>query len=468
MNLSVREILHILFKHKKMLLLTFLTVVIPAGIGVLLREPSYQATGSFMLVEPPDSLRLDSSRRRLIEDYQIFNEIQSMTSPSFLRVVVETMGNSVEADHSARLGLGKLRKGLAVQRVPFTTQLDASFIDGDPARAAAVVNAILDAFPRYQAERFENPATREFHSKRRMEIEAQIDEKEEGLRQFELTHDLIELDSELSYFQDAIRYVSDRLIATNTDLDQGLGKINKLKAKLTVMNPEQVLQTERAVDPTIHMLDIELMNLVMKRAKVLQFWGPGHPDVKSLDGEIESLQAELDQRGPDGRVILRERVGVSRSYQMLYSELHEQEVKRAQQSAKRDSLIETRRKLEAGAARLKDLSYEYHRRMDELEELRARLLKFSKSAADSKMEEAMDKEGVSIVKVLKRAGAPSDPLPSGSLLTMVLAVIVGFAGGIGVALTIEFMRPTFHTDLDVERILGLPVLARIPELPQRI
>mgnify|MGYP003315113352 CR=1 FL=1 len=33
MNLSVREILHILFKHKKMLLLTFLTVVIPAGIG---------------------------------------------------------------------------------------------------------------------------------------------------------------------------------------------------------------------------------------------------------------------------------------------------------------------------------------------------------------------------------------------------------------------------------------------------
>jgi capsular polysaccharide biosynthesis protein len=36
--------------------------------------------------------------------------------------------------------------------------------------------------------------------------------------------------------------------------------------------------------------------------------------------------------------------------------------------------------------------------------------------------------------------------------------------GVGGVLTLEYVRPTFHSELDVERHLQLPVLALIPDL----
>jgi capsular polysaccharide biosynthesis protein len=69
--------------------------------------------------------------------------------------------------------------------------------------------------------------------------------------------------------------------------------------------------------------------------------------------------------------------------------------------------------------------------------------------------------------VVDYAQAPLQPVATGALILILLAAIVGLGTGLGGALALEYVRPTFHSVLDVESRLGLPVLALLPDLREQ-
>ena len=89
---------------------------------------------------------------------------------------------------------------------------------------------------------------------------------------------------------------------------------------------------------------------------------------------------------------------------------------------------------------------------------------YTKKAEEARIADAMDKEKLINVKAVNHAFPPALPLPTKSPLLIVLAMFVGASVGVGGALVLEFLNPTFHSSVDVERRLGLPVLALIPDL----
>jgi capsular polysaccharide biosynthesis protein len=89
---------------------------------------------------------------------------------------------------------------------------------------------------------------------------------------------------------------------------------------------------------------------------------------------------------------------------------------------------------------------------------------YSKKAEEARISGAMDQEDLVNVKVTDRAQVPLAPLASSAALLLTLAAIVGVGASVGGVLTLEYVRPTFHSELDVERHLQLPVLALIPDL----
>jgi capsular polysaccharide biosynthesis protein len=68
------------------------------------------------------------------------------------------------------------------------------------------------------------------------------------------------------------------------------------------------------------------------------------------------------------------------------------------------------------------------------------------------------------VKITDRALVPMAPVGGNAAILLLLAAIVGIGSGVGGVLTLEYIRPTFHSEIDVERQLQLPVLALIPDL----
>jgi uncharacterized protein involved in exopolysaccharide biosynthesis len=82
---------------------------------------------------------------------------------------------------------------------------------------------------------------------------------------------------------------------------------------------------------------------------------------------------------------------------------------------------------------------------------------------ESKISDAMDKEGIASIKVVESAHVPSRPLPNRLILALALALVMGSFGGIVLALLLEYAGGTIDSEEDVERLLQLPLLAVVPD-----
>ena len=67
-------------------------------------------------------------------------------------------------------------------------------------------------------------------------------------------------------------------------------------------------------------------------------------------------------------------------------------------------------------------------------------------------------------RVIDPANLPVVPVSPNRPLLILLGMVVGAGLGVGVALAMDAFRPRFHTDEDVHMVLGLPVLAVIPQV----
>lgn len=94
------------------------------------------------------------------------------------------------------------------------------------------------------------------------------------------------------------------------------------------------------------------------------------------------------------------------------------------------------------------------------------ILKKSRALYLEKVEEyridlALSSARIGNVSVISRAAVPSSPSNRKMWLILLAVLIVGLAGGTGLAFLMEFLDDTIETDSDVEKYLDLPVLGKI-------
>lgn len=73
---------------------------------------------------------------------------------------------------------------------------------------------------------------------------------------------------------------------------------------------------------------------------------------------------------------------------------------------------------------------------------------------------------VNTINVIEPANLPAAPLPSQLMWNLALALAIGFLLAVGGAYLIEYMDDSVKNSDQVQRELGLPTLAAIPDLPQ--
>lgn len=70
------------------------------------------------------------------------------------------------------------------------------------------------------------------------------------------------------------------------------------------------------------------------------------------------------------------------------------------------------------------------------------------------------------VKIMDEAQLSSKPIKPRKTLNVVIAAILGFMASLGIAFLMEYLDNTIKTESDVEKYLGLTVLASVPYLKE--
>jgi uncharacterized protein involved in exopolysaccharide biosynthesis len=373
------------------------------------------------------------------------------------------VASAVESE-KVRWWTNRLAKGLEVMPHPNAPLIEVAYRGPDAERTANVVNTVVEHYADYQARAiFDNPTLRSFYEGRQHALEA----------------DLVASQREITRFQDEYAVYD-----PNTQKTQ-LARIHADAQQALSLNAGHISQAEAEAKA----LTAQLQRLPAQ--VTLHTYGDS-PRLSALNGKIVGLELQLDDlralyTDEDRRVqdamqqlalaqdllILEEasseqtpsstRLESNDAYQNILENALRQEAAAAAFRARREEIQASVDESAGNLQAFSRLGYDYDRLRAAHNAKQASYEHFLTLLEQARSSEAMDREGLTNIRIVDRAVPPNLPIPNRTMLTLALGIIASLTIGVGGAFGLEALSGTVHSQRDGAERLSLPVFAVIPE-----
>jgi polysaccharide biosynthesis transport protein len=450
----------VLRKHQWLITFFLLAVVSIVTIATFRMQPIYEATARVEVDrDTANAFHFNGSDQEAeyedTEDY-IVTQSKILQSETLAMQTVKIMG----LDHLPQFGgqpgktekiaapgsddslrrppaLGAFLGGLTVKRVPNSRLLDVTFETTDPVLAARVVNAHLNNFIEQNfRSRFE-AATQASNW-----MAGQLDEMKIKVENAE--------DARLEYERDNQIWTIDEKSDISTEK---LGELEKqlTDAQADRINKEAVYQLAQSgnYDAIAAVRESAVIQDILKQQTTLSAqytdavnqYGPKFPKVMRIQAQLKDLDD----------LITREKLNIGNQVEADYRGARQREL------LLKEALDEQKAEVNQTAEKLVQYNI-LKREADTNKQLYDGMLQKLKEAG---ITAGLRSSNIRIVDPALIPGGPSRPNKTRNIL---LSIMVGFLGGIGLALLREYLDNTVKTPDDIETLARLPSLAVVPAL----
>ncbi|RIJ29203.1 GumC family protein [Henriciella algicola] len=315
--------------------------------------------------------------------------------------------------------------------------INVEFISPYPGETARIANALVENFIQTNLERKYNTTAfaRDFVEERLQTTKQALEESERRLVEYAASEDILEIDTEGGGSLDATSIVS---------LNQELAAAESAR-----IDAEQRYREAQNNLTTRAMLESEdLSRLRTRRSELnaeyqekLGTFKPGYPEMEQLQARIESIDAEIE--------IEREAIIAA-----LGAEYN---AAQAREKSLRDRVGELRGELQD----LRDRRIDYTIIQREVDTNRTQY-----EALLQRMKEISIASGVgsSQVSIIDRAIVPDAPFKPNLQRSLLQALILSLALGVGLAFALNYIDDTIKSPDDVKNKLGLPAIGVVPKV----
>jgi succinoglycan biosynthesis transport protein ExoP len=479
-NEQLYELLHVLFKRKRLVIALFLAITFPSVVAMWSRKPVFVAKGKVLIVSDRadgtiSPTEIDTLALLRLNEATVNSEVQIIQSRELLEQVVRglrvastsggVVGIANAASNHEAIGtdLLNLTRALRVSPVRASNVIEISYPSPNSAYAAQVVNRVVDEYLAFHAMVHGQKGLASFYDKQGRGLLATMREAEEKLREFSLNEGLVSPAVEIQAAVSALTSLEGDLRAVSS-------KVAGTEEKLRVVNEqlaEQPTVVKRAqyvgVNPVVNQLGEQLVDRQVDRIALLRKYTDKERRVRDNDEEIAELEMQLHATKRDEpTVVTQELIGPNPVYEARLTEMLRLEAELKEHRARRlwleGEIARGRRQLVS----LKQKGLEFDRLDQEVLRRRALLELFERRQQEASIGEAMDQERLVNVEVIERPKLPLDR-PNNPRTPVYLALlsglVVAFAGAFGA----EYLNRTLRFEREVEQTLGVPVLGRIPD-----
>jgi capsular exopolysaccharide synthesis family protein len=373
-----------------------------------------------------------------------------ITSTSVGQRTAEKLGLQYDPDYAGLVGqnhdlqlLGRvLSSQVSVKPVKDSRLATITVSDRKPQRAALIANTTADTYIEQNLDyKLEGARTAmAWLAEQEADLKRQLEKSELKLYQYKKDRNLlaVSLDDKQSMLSQNLANVNSKV----TDLHI---KLIELEAKRKMIERARANITDQENLPeirekaTIEKLRDSYVQLSKDSADLSSRYGPEHPKMKALNGQIEIIRKAYEQ----------EIDGVLTAFEKAYQELQDNE-----RSLK--ALMEQQKKEAIELSKI-EVEYKPLKRAAEQEERM-----YSVIANRQKEIDITGPMKTNNVRVLERAVVPTAPVRPKPLQSLMLGLLLGLGTGIGLAFAIEALDNTLKTQSDVEQLLGTPVLGLVP------
>jgi len=477
---QLHEILHVIFKRRRHLVMIFLAVALPILLSTLLfRRTTYMATAKVNIsteranlsVQPTeqDSLNLIKLNESIVNSEVHLIRSRDMLLRVAKKLDVQSAGGIVglanaQGDEDAAIGNKalELESRLKVTPIRASNVIQIDYADTDPKRAALVVKEVLEEYLGYHAEVHGPQNLSSFFRQQGELLKQSLKTAEQDLRDYALKSGVVSPAAEIQYLVRSVGEMEHELRTISGSIIGAEEKLRIVREQLA----EQPALVKRAqfleVNPVVKQLSGHLIDRRVDRVALLRKFTEEDRRLRDNADEITEIQTQLDETVRDNPTVVSQQifrsnpVYDSRLTQLLDLEASLKEY-RARKADLEDNLARTRKDV----IQLKQAALDYDSRETQGQTQRASLELYERRAAEARLSELMDEEKLVNVEVVQRPQLPRKASERSN--SWMIALISGLAVSLGFCFGAEYLNRTLRFDRDVEQHLGLPVLGGIRE-----
>jgi len=477
---QIRDILHVIFKRKRLIAALFLAVSLPGVIASLLRKPRYVATAKVMIstarldpaVQPTDVTKLETVQ---LNESLVNSEVQIINSRDLLENVVRTLASSGDGNSPPHLTGGggtfgdevlEMAQSLNATPIKASNVIQIDYRSSDPSTAARTVNRVVDEYLAYHAVVHGNKGLSRFYDEQRRALEQNLRKAEDRLSRFADVEGVVSPKDEIQATVRAIGEINSSLREVNNSISGTEERIRAIREQIA-SQPEVVKRSQSlAINPVITQLSTQLVDREVDRVSLLRKYTDKDRHVRDNSQEIADLRASLEAEVRDRPTVVAHQLFRTnpvreerlRTLLDLESSLREM---RARQAMLDEEASRANRQL----VTLRQKSIEFDRLDQEVKNRRETYELYVKREQEARISQAMDEQKLVNVNVVQR---PALPLPrvDTQRISVALSLIAGLTVGLAGAFAREYISRSLRTEADVVRHLRLPLLASIGEMPR--
>ncbi len=328
-----------------------------------------------------------------------------------------------------------LRSKISVEPRPASRLVNVYVSSFDPAFAARLANGVIAEYIRSTMQRRYDAGqeAREFLQGQLDDMRIALERADQNLIDFAQENGVADLGDRIDMSNDALRNLNTRLTSAEADLvqigafrgmiDQGRGADIR-----PVVNDEQ-----------IRALENQKASLATEYASLSQRFRDDYPAIVELQSRITEIDTQIVERQQD---IISD---VLAEYQNLEAEI--------------TALENAVQEREEAVLALSQQGVQYNILRREFETNRGLYDGMLQRLREIGVASGAQENNIALIDSALRPGRPYLPNTQRNLL---MALAIGLAVGVGVALILEFLDTTIRRTDDVEKLVGRPVLGLIP------
>jgi uncharacterized protein involved in exopolysaccharide biosynthesis len=477
-SFTARDVAAIVFRHKKVMVLCFIGVVIGVALSTLVLPTKYRAETKLLVKrERVDTVISPEQNAPMtfhdtVAEEEINSEVELITSHDVLEKVVTTCGLDKKKwiskivhpfqtpQERTDKAISNLRSDLQLEVLKKTNVISIAYESHDPKTAQKVLATLDDTYLQKHLEIHHPSGQFAFFDQQADQYKTAMLANEAQLKQFATAQGgvapVVLRDMTLQKLAD----FNSQMETTRASIAETETRIGDLNKQLQ-STPSRVTTSVKKGDnaQVLENLKATLLTLENKRTELLTKYQPNYPLVQEVDKELNDTRQALAKE--ETSPVTEEVTDQNSTYSWVNSELAKAKADLAGFQARQTSLesiigvyTEKARQLEQQGIQQNDLT-----RAEKENE--ANYLLYTKKKEEARIEDALDRTRLLNVAVVQNPSVPTIPTRSAFLFGLV-AVLLASAVSVGVVFAIDYADQSFRTPSEVMSELRIPVLAAVP------
>ncbi len=488
-SISLRDLLAIAFRRRRVILLSFIGVLAGAILAICLLPSSYEAQMKILVdrerINPVVSTEAtvvqtnrDLTLDEVTSEVELFQSRDSLEkavvdcglfepkNPGVLtRIKLRLMGAlGLAADKDTRIfkAVLALEKNLHVIPVNGSDLIKVTYESHSPTLAAQVLRQLGDLYLTKHSLVHRPTGTSEFFRQQAEEYRKQLMAAQTQLVSFDHETGVVSADFEKQVSLQKVNEFDILLEQTRAAIAETKQRLQTLQSQESSLPSRVTTQVRKSDNPQL-MANLKpiLLNLELRRTELMTKYDPTYPLVKEVDGQIAQTVAEIADADKEG--VREETTDQDPTHAWIRTELLK---------ARADLVgLEARASVMSGAlrrmqTRLLNLDKDSVVQQDLLRAAKASeesYLLYHRKREEARIADALDQRKIVNAAIAEAATVPlvPDGLPTG--VKLILSLVVALLVSLGAGFLSEHLDSSFRTPGEIKEYLDMPLLAAIPK-----